>query len=278
MGIQFGVERGLQAPPRPAEKAVEPPFARTASRAGCPMIGMAGIAAFFVVGLVVSIRLLRVWHETHRMPELLAGLGLLGIGPLGFCVLMVGGTFFRGTPLGHLIGVTGLGIQDLGFVASVLFTWRVFRPSAGWARALAVAIGIGLAVSFASFVLVPATKPYPQFHFDIALKFTTLGWGAFEALRYWRVARQRVAIGFADPLVSASFLAWGVALASAALGFLIIYVAILALEPGQTLGNGVQLLLSLCGIVTAIGLYLSLLPPKTYARHLAESARQVAAG
>jgi hypothetical protein len=243
------------------------------------MVGMAGIAAFFVVGLAVSIRLLGVWHKTRRMPELLAGLGLLGIGPLGFCVLMAGISFFRGTPLAHTIGVAAVGIQDLGFVASVLFTWLVFRPSTRWAQVLAFGISIALALTFAALVsMPPAHGPSLQFHADVGLKILSLGWGALEALRYWRVARQRVAIGFADPLVSASFLAWGVALASGALGFLIIYVAVLSLEPGQALGNGVQLLLSLCGIVTAIGLYLSLLPPKSYARHLAESARQVAAG
>ena len=64
------------------------------------MLGIAGIAVFFAVGLVVSVRLLGLSRRSRRLPELLAGLGLLGIGPLGFCVMMAGVMLFRGTPLG----------------------------------------------------------------------------------------------------------------------------------------------------------------------------------
>jgi hypothetical protein len=42
------------------------------------MLGIAGIAVFFAVGLLVSLRLLGLAHRTRRMPELLAGLGCSG--------------------------------------------------------------------------------------------------------------------------------------------------------------------------------------------------------
>jgi hypothetical protein len=106
-------------------------------------------------------------------------------------------------------------------------------------------------------------------HLDAWIKILCLGWGALESLRYWRVTQQRVALGIADPLVSASFLLWGISLASGALGFALIYAALLTLQPGELLSVRIQLLMSGCGVVTAAGLYLAFLPPKAYARRLA---------
>jgi len=235
------------------------------------MLGIAGIAVFFAVGLVVSLRLLGLARRTRRLPELLAGLGLLGIGPLGFCVLMTGVLLFPGTPLGSALRISGLGLQALGFVASVIFTCRVFRPGSDWARALATVISVGLLGSFVSCALMPtrAGGMLLHQHLDAWIKILCLGWGALESLRYWRVTQERVAIGIADPLVSASFLLWGISLASGALGFTLIYATLLTLQPGEQLGVRIQLLMSVCGVVTAAGLYLAFLPPKAYARRLA---------
>ena len=99
-------------------------------------------------------------------------------------------------------------------------------------------------------------------HLDVWLKIACLAWGALESLRYWRVTQRRVALGLADPLVSASFLAWGISLGAGALGFALIWAALLALAPGEHLSDGIQLALSLCGIVAAAGLYLAFLPPQ----------------
>jgi hypothetical protein len=44
----------------------------------------AGFAAFFVVSLGVGVRLLALARRTRRAPELLVGLAVLGIGPVGF--------------------------------------------------------------------------------------------------------------------------------------------------------------------------------------------------
>ena len=240
------------------------------------MLGIAGIAVFFAVGLVVSARLLGLWRSSGRLPELLAGLGLLGIGPLGYCVIMAGGILFAGTPLATLCRISGLGLQALGFVATAAFTWRVFRPGSGLARALAIAISVSLLLSFVLCALTPG-RPGAMLlrhHLDAWVKIGCLAWGALESLRYWRVTQRRVVLGLADPLVSASFLAWGISLGAGALGFALIWAALLALAPGEHLSNGIQLAISLCGIVTAAGLYFAFLPPKAYARRLAARASE----
>jgi len=238
------------------------------------MLGIAGIAVFFAVGLVVSVRLLGLWKQSRRLPELLAGLGLLGIGPLGFCVIMAGVVLFAGTPLGSVCRATGIGLQALGFVATAVFTWRVFRPGSRWARGLATAFCVSLLLISVACALAPSRSGAMllHHHLDAWLKIACLGWGALESLRYWRVTQQRVALGLADPLVSASFLAWGISLGAGALGFALIWTALVALEPGEHLGVGVQLALSACGIAAAAGLYFAFLPPKAYARRLASHA------
>jgi len=240
------------------------------------MLGIAGIAVFFAVGLAVSVRLLSLARRTRGLPELLAGLGLLGIGPLGFCVVMTGALLLPGTPLGSGLRTAGMGVQALGFLATAVFTWRVFRPASGAARGFATAISISLFFTFVACSLSPSRAGAMQLHHhvDFWLKLACLGWGALESLRYWRVTQRRVELGLADPLVSASFLAWGVALGAGALGFALIWAALLALAPGEQLSAAVQLAISLCGIVTAASLYVAFLPPKAYARRIAARASE----
>ena len=238
------------------------------------MLGIAGIGVFFAVGLAVSVRLLGLARRSRGLPELLAGLGLLGIGPLGFCVIMAGVILLAGTPLGHGLRILGMGLQALGFVASAVFTWRVFRPSSDAARWLATGFSVSLLVSFIACALDPnrAGELRLHHHLDFWLKIGCLAWGALESLRYWRVTQRRVELGLADPLVSASFLAWGVALGSGALGFTLVWAAVFALAPGERLSATVNLVLSLCGVVAAASLYLAFLPPRAYARRFALGA------
>lgn len=232
------------------------------------MIAVVGISAFFLVGLVVAGRLLGVWRRTRQLPELAAALGLLFLGPLGFCIVMTGTVILAGTPWQNLLRGAGLMIQALGFVSVTAFTWRVFRPHERWAVGLASAFGFGLLASGIATALEPFQPGSPTLSFHLAnlLKITCMAWGAVEAVLYWRISQKRVALGFADPLVSASFLMWGVVLATSGLGFVLIYVALLSLSPGEYLSTLVQTLLSACGIVAATALYASFLPPSFYIR------------
>jgi len=242
------------------------------------MLAMFGIACFFAVGLLVSVRLLALWRDTRQVPELLGALGLLGIGPLGFCVVMTGFLLFRDTPQMPVLRAAGLGVQSLGFVATACFTWRVFRPNDWWATALTAGISLGLLSEGIALFAFPGPPGEfgPWNHLSMSLKILCLGWGAFESLRYWRISSRRVAIGFADPLVSASFLMWGIALGSGALGFVVVYASIVLLGPGGHLSVPIQLVLSTCGVITAAALYLSFLPPRAYRRRV--EARAPSAG
>ena len=45
-----------------------------------------GFGCFFLVSLAVGLRLVLQWRRTRQLPELLIGIGVLGIGPVGFAL------------------------------------------------------------------------------------------------------------------------------------------------------------------------------------------------
>ena len=242
------------------------------------MLALFGIGCFFVVGLLVGVRLLALWCRTRQLPELLAAVAMLGIGPLGTCVLGTGYLLFHDTSLMPLFHAAGLAIQGVGFSAIACFAWRVFRPNDRWAVALAAIISLVLLVDgFGMFVVpTPAGEFALRNHVSMSLKILAIGWGAFESLLYWRVSNRRAAIGFADPLVSASFLMWGIGLASGTLGLAVVYATIAWIGPGAVLSPPSQLFISCFGVVAAAAFYLGFLPPRAYRRRF--GARAPAAG
>src|SRR4030095_15627117 len=99
-----------------------------------------GGGAFFLASTIVSIRLLLLARRTRALPELLIGFGLLVLGAIGFEAT-------AGTPaLQTALSVAHALLQTLGEGSIAVFTWRVFRPDAGWAHGLVLGFFGGLAV------------------------------------------------------------------------------------------------------------------------------------
>ena len=99
-----------------------------------------GFLAFFIAASVVGVRLVLLWRRTRELPELLIGLGVLGIGPVGFGFMTVGELCVTGAPSAArvLIG-TGLVAMSIGSGAKYVFNWRVYHPRSGGLRALVTA-------------------------------------------------------------------------------------------------------------------------------------------
>ena len=230
-----------------------------------------GFAAFFVVALVVGVRVLLLALRTHELPELAMGIGVLGIGPVGFGLMVIGIRVAPGVVQSVLLGIAVLAIS-CGVLANLVFNWRVYRPDSSVARMVAVAGGAGLFACFAwSGVVHGFTDVGPvstQSSTRSALQVACLLWSAAEALAYWSKMRRRVRVGLADPVVANRFLMWGVATFSAGLGTAIGLVAQLVLGVASTDSGWVMASSSLHGLVAAVAIALAFIPPGFYVRYI----------
>ncbi len=153
------------------------------------LLALPGFVAFFFVSLWVGVRMLAQWGRTRALPELLLGLGVLGIGPVGFGLVMLAaaaGASDPGAP-SRLAGLSALAVGG-GAAAKAIFNWKIYHPRSRAIAAVAFAaiavlvvaiIGDALATGFA-----PAAWMQPGWMLvRQGVQIAVLLWGAGEALR-----------------------------------------------------------------------------------------------
>jgi hypothetical protein len=238
------------------------------------LFSLAAMLAFTLVGGVVGWRILRLARATSGAPERWIGCCLLGICAVGYPVAILSQLVPPG-PLRVLLVVLGVGAIDFGLLSVYGFTRAVFRPDLGWLRAAlavpAVALGIhllGLALALWGARRTPeafAAAGAPWTVVSTVVSSAGFGWTAVEALRYFRLARRRVPLGLADPLVVNRVLLWGlVGVSSTAIN---LANAVAALRGVNVLADPVTMLATgSLGAWNAVALWLAFLPPASYAR------------
>jgi hypothetical protein len=240
-----------------------------------------GFLAFFVVALVVGVRVLLLARRTHELPELLMGIGVLGIGPVGFGLMVAGGELEQPSIRTAILAVASFAVSA-GVLAKFVFNWRVYHPDSGAVRALVVAAGVALVVCFAwmgieqGFSLEHALSP-PSLGRS-CLQITCLLWGAGESFAYWMKMRRRVRLGLADPVVSNRFLMWAIGAFAAGWGTAVGTVAQLVTGATIIQGGWTMVSSSLHGLVAAVAIALAFIPPAFYVRYIrARAERDLAA-
>lgn len=231
------------------------------------ILTLIGFGAFLITTLVVGIRLLWMAQRTRELPELLIGIAMLALGPLGYGVA-VGASLLPG--LGHelLLAATAIGVVDmsLGAAALYVFIWRVFRPSEAWVQGLCFLSLVLLAVSTVGDVvarlLVRVDGIGFWFWLAFSLRLLPMWWSCFESLRYWRRMLRRTALGIGDPVVARSFLLWGIGSAAAGAAFTTGFGCRLFLGVGANQHPTVALLLSLMALVAGVAIGLAFFPPR----------------
>jgi hypothetical protein len=99
-------------------------------------LSMVGFGVFFLVSLAIGLRLVALATRTRRSPELLIGLGILGIGPAGMSCLLGAAAVFGWSPsASRVFTAVGLLAIAAGSIASCLFNRMVFRADSAAARA-----------------------------------------------------------------------------------------------------------------------------------------------
>ena len=232
-----------------------------------------GFGVFVLVSSVVGIRLVALLARTRHVPELLIGIGVLGIGPCGFAFAVFSSLLVEPWPLGsQVLWALGAVAMNAGGLATYVFTWTVFRRQELWARLLVGAAGAvfaatlvadGIATGFAFPGDVQATLPL---QISGWLRIGALGWGAAESLRYYSLMRRRARLGMADPVVANRFLLWGIGIGAAAWGSLVGTIAPLVVGLPSLEIPWVQLSSSLHGLAAAVAMWLAFVPPRGYLR------------
>jgi hypothetical protein len=230
-----------------------------------------GFGAFFVSSLAIGLRLVWLARRNRGLPELLIGLGILGIGPAGFALMVFAMLLGEARPglVVATLATAQLAIAG-GAVAAYVFNWTVFRRDSAFARAAVVVAAVLFAVTFAGrFATHSYTLPLRLDlwqHLSSANVIVCLLWGSFESLRYHALMRRRVRLGLADPVVANRFLLWGLGIGAAGVGSLVGNLVMLV--TGTTIGelDGITLSNSLFGLTSAVLMWIAFLPPASYRR------------
>ncbi len=240
-----------------------------------------GFVAFFIVALVVGVRVLLLARRTRELPELLMGVGVLGIGPVGFGLMVVAAQFAESSPGLHhaLLGVALLAVS-CGAFAKFVFNWRVYHPDGALARVVALGSGIAL---FGTFVYAGVAHGFvvedplePNSLARSILQIGCLLWGAGESFSYWTKMRRRVRLGLADPVVSNRFLMWAIGAFAAGWGTAVGLVGQIVTGSTTTQEGWVMVSSSLHGLVAAIAIALAFIPPGFYVRAVRARAERTA--
>jgi hypothetical protein len=227
---------------------------------------------FFAVSLTVGVRLLALAARSRQAPELLIGLGVLGIGPVGFGLQTVAGRV-GDYALAEQLATAGAVAVAVGIWAKLAFNWLVYRR--GSRAALAVMLTLGAAVA-AQLLAQPLVGSFLEADRHVglaaargALQAAALGWGSLEAFAYWIQLRRRARLGLSEPVLVNRFVLWAISAGAAALGTAIgVAASVVTGRPIQQI-PAVLASASAFGLVAALGMWLAFAPPRVYARWIA---------
>ena len=246
------------------------------------------IATFlFVLGsAVVGIRLVLLSRRTREQPELFLGCAILGAAVLGYGVL-IAGMIVRGgntdpeavSTLAMVLSAVGKTLHDLGVTFFFLFILRVFRQGETWAYALTAlamvllwgGMGWGMATGSLRIEAVGSVAWWCEY----AVIWTYPLWLGAESLRYWRMMKRRVALGFGEPMVTNRFALWGVGSVFSALAIWTASIPFLLLdrpELSASLMPVIHVATAVAGVASVSCSYLAFLPPAWFVRRVSGAA------
>jgi hypothetical protein len=235
--------------------------------------------AFVGGSAVVAARLLGLAHRTRQEPELLLGAAILCSAVLGYGVLIANLILREGVPpekvplVSVFLSGAGRVLHDVGVTLFLVFVVRVFRPDAGFAKALAGGMlallwgGVLVGGWNGAFRYELEAVGRPAWWCEYAVIWTYPLWSMAEAYRYWGVMRRRATIGLAEPAVANRFFLWGTASLFTALATWtasIPYLYATDLEATASITPAVRILTALAGIGSVSSSLFAFLPPAWY--------------
>lgn len=226
-----------------------------------------------LVALAVVVKTIALWRRTRGLPELLLSGYLLGATVLGY-PLMTASTRIspsQAWPL-HLAGPI---VTETGFLCLLLFTLKIFRPGALWARC-ALALCCLLWAGSCGLYLIELTGESPRLATELlTINLLTIGpiafaylWTTIESLSYYRQLKLRLALGLSEIAVANRMLLWGLMTLAAGIASLISLGGALGHAAGWTDASlaspALLLVFSVLGLAHACCLFLAFHPPAWY--------------
>lgn len=224
-----------------------------------------GGSGYALVAFVIGLRLMLLSARTRQLPELLVGLGVLGLAGLGYPLSAAAREVPDLAPdaraaLGAFAGL----LAAIGLTANTGFTWVLFRRGVSWANVLLGAVGLSTAGLFAAQSLAGGWAGGELFWGWLPVGITvSFGWGCVECGRYHLLLRRRLRLGLADPVVTDRFRLYAGATGMAVLINLVGWVFWWRdVEMLTHPGGGA--LLFVFGTTSSVLMMLAFLPPRAY--------------
>lgn len=228
---------------------------------------------FVATSTIVGVRMLLLAGRSGGRPELLMGAGMVLIGAVGYPGGVVSG--FGQANVGHVhfwIWAVSSAATQLGIALIYAFTAQVFRSGVAWAKGLTVA---GCAFMLAGFALTiqALLTSSPGLSSALAARTGTLVglvgysggflWTAIEGFSHHRMARRRLALGLAEPLVAGRFFLWGLFGMMACL-----IIAVSGIEQfmrGHSANSPASMIsMGAFGVTASVAMYLAFFAPRWY--------------
>lgn len=235
------------------------------------------ILLLIATSMVVGLRLIGQGSRQHGVPELMLGVMLVLTVGLGY-PLMIAADRVQG-PAARLLFVVSVALVNGGFAFLFLFTRRVFRPDAGWARVLTAVGLLALGANLVMRGIEAATQAEVKIATDaVGSSLLQIGpvllgycWCSAESFRYYRMMRRRLSLGLGDAVVCNRFLLWGANSLAVAVGTLINGVAVV--QGVDVFGSPLVLLASsTTGLGQVALLVLAFMPPRAYREWVTSSS------
>ena len=237
------------------------------------------VGVLVLTALGIAIKTFMVWRRTRGLPELLLATMLVTATVVGYPLAVASSRLDPSQLWGiHFLSQTCF---TIGYGCLLLFTLRVFRPNAVWAKGIA---GVTLLVLVASSVvyaieLGSANPRRPGEMFGLTLSssgaiLVAYAWNTVEALAYYRQLRLRLRLGLTQIAVVNRVLLWGLMSMAAGMAVLVSAGSMLA---GSFMGPTIITVLSVLGLIHAGCLFFAFHPPAWY-RSWLEQGSGAAAG
>lgn len=232
------------------------------------MVVFAGLSVLVLIlaALVVATRTFALWLRTRGLPELLLSLYLTCATLLGY-PLMIASTRIPASEMWP-VHLGGQVLESIGTTCLLLFTLKVFRPDALWARCL---VGLCLVLFAAAgvtyFLELTGESPRPATELLGVTLLSTVPiafgyfWTTFESLSCYQRLSLQVRLKLTEVAVANRVLLWGLMTLAAGVAVVINLAQLLA---GSLLSTPTVVVSSCLGIVLACCLFLAFHPPRWY--------------